>query len=69
MSVFLDVLRELAAMFFGTPRLAIPALAVIAIAALAAHYANPQIAGALLLFGLCAVLAENVLFEARRAKR
>ena len=69
MSVFLEVLRELGSMFLARRACRYPALAVIAIAALTAHFANPQIAGALLLIGLFAVLAENVLFEARRAKR
>jgi uncharacterized membrane protein AbrB (regulator of aidB expression) len=69
MNVFLDVLKELGSMFFGTPRMAAPLLILIALAAAIAHFGAPQIAGALLLFGCLALLAENVLHTARNAKR
>ena len=69
MSVFLEVLQELGSMFFGTPRLAIPLLIVIAAAAAIAHFANPQFAGGFLLLGCLGVLAENVFYAARHAKR
>lgn len=69
MSVFLEVLKELGSMFFGAPRMAIPILIVIALAAAAAHFTNAQGAGAFLILGCLGVLAENVFHEARRAKR
>ncbi|MGE3304107.1 MAG: hypothetical protein AB7M12_13460 [Hyphomonadaceae bacterium] len=68
MSVLGDVLKELAKMFFGEPRMAIGVLALIALAALAARFAGEAACGALLLFGAFAVLAENVLRAARRAR-
>ena len=69
MSIVVEVLRELGAMFFGAPRMAAPLLAVIALAALIAHFSDPQIAGGLLLLGALALLAENVLDTARKATR
>lgn len=69
MGVFLEVLQELGSMFFGTPRLAVPLLIVIAFAAVIAHFVNPQVAGGFLLIGCLAVLAENVFYAARQAKR
>ena len=69
MSVFLEVLKELGSMFFGAPRLATPLLVLIAIAASVAHIGAPQIAGAMLVLGCLALLAENVWHTARKAKR
>ena len=69
MGVIWEVIQELGSMFFGTPRLAIPLLIVIALAAAVAHFANPQMAGGLLLGGCLAVLAENVFYAARQARK
>ena len=69
MSIFIEVLRELGSMFFGAPRMAAPLLLVIALAAAIAHFGDPQISGGLLLLGSLALLAENVLDAARKAKR
>jgi hypothetical protein len=69
MSVFLEVLEELGSMFFGAPRMAVPLLILIALAAAAAHFGYTHAAGGLLLFGCLALLAENVFHTARKAKR
>ena len=69
MSIVLDILKELGAMFFGAPRMAAPLLALIAIVAAVAHFGDAQIAGGLLLFGGLALLAENVLDTARKSSR
>jgi hypothetical protein len=56
-------------MFFGTPRMALPLLVLISIAAAIAHFSDPQIAGGILVTGCLALLAENVFDTARKAKR
>jgi hypothetical protein len=56
-------------MFFGAPRLAVPLLIVIALAAIIARFAYPSLAGGFLLVGCLGVLGENVLFTARRSRR
>lgn len=69
MGILLDVLRELGSMFFGAPRMAVPLLALIAMAAAVARLGDPQIAGALLLIGCLVLLAENVFDAARKSRR
>ena len=69
MNIFVEVLRELGSMFFGAPRMAAPLLVLIASVAAVAHFGDPQIAGGLLLLGSLALLVENVLDTARKAKR
>ena len=69
MSVIVEVLRELAKMFFGEPRMAIPILAVVALAAAAARYVGPLACAGALLFGCLLILAENVFYAARKARK
>ena len=69
MKVALAIVREVASMFFGTPRLAVPLLLIIAVSGALARFFNAQAAGGALLIGCLVVLAENVLHEARRGGR
>jgi hypothetical protein len=69
MDVLKEVFVELGKMFFGDPRLAIPLLALIAAAAATATYVSAQGAGALLVVGCVALLAENVFHVARKSRR
>ena len=66
MSVLGEVFAELFSMFAGDARLSLGALAVVAVAALAAAFASPLVAGTVLLAGSLAVLVINVLLAARR---
>jgi len=68
MGVLGELLRELASMFFGAPRLALPLLILVAIVAAVAGAGWPEIAGAILVFGCLALLGENVFNEARARK-
>jgi hypothetical protein len=69
MDVLKEVFVELAKMFFGDPRLAIPLLALIAATGAVAAYLSAQGAGALLVVGCVGLLAENVFHAARKSRR
>jgi len=66
MRTVIGLLRELAGLFVDDGRLAVSVLAVVALAALVALAGNvPLAAGAVLLFGCCAVLLANVVRAAQ----